>query len=492
MTESLIFEFNPGASRAPAASSLARPMRILVMGDFSGRANRAVQDGAGLASRPILRIDLDNFEGAPGRLSCALDLALDGPDAAPIRIDIRQFDDFHPDQVYRQPGLFAAISSLRAQLADPSSFDHAAAQLGAAAHQPAAPPASADTTDNPFAKLLGADMQRPARASGGPDSLASFIKGVVGPITVADPRHAQAGAALDASSGERMRALLHDPAFRGLEEAWRGLHLLITSLELDEQLQVHLLDVSKDELQADLQAAGVDLEASGLFRLLVGRPGQAPDGNPWSVLVGDYRFGNGAPDIAMLAAFGAIAAQAGAPFLAAASDPQGGSRSDDDGDDDPDGAARWMSLRHSEQACWIGLAMPDLLLRLPYGQKTDRIESFPFEEMKGQPAHHDYLWGNPGFGCALLLGRAFEQRGWDMAPGDALDIGDLPAHTWQRDGEAQLQACGGAWLSEREGAAILRNGVMPLLSIKDCNAVRLLRFQSIAEPVKPLSGPWPA
>jgi type VI secretion system protein ImpC len=244
-------------------------------------------------------------------------------------------------------------------------------------------------------------------------------------------------------------------------------------------------------LQADLQAAGADLSASGLYRLLVEQPRRSPDSDPWSVLVGDYRFDNSAPHIAMLAAFGAIAARAGAPLLAAAAAPHGGADSGNDhGSDDQGGAARWMSLRHSEQGRWIGLAMPNLLLRLPYGEKTDAIESFAFEEMTGLPAHHNYLWGNPCFGCALLLGRSFGQGGWDMAPGDELDIADLLAHTWQRDGEAQLQACGGAWISEREGDAILQDGVMPLLSFKNRNAVRLMRFQSIAEPARALAGPW--
>jgi type VI secretion system protein ImpC len=482
MTASLIFEFNPGASRALKPSDREQPMRILVMGDFSGRASRGVEDSAGLATRSIVRIDLDNFERAPARVGCALNVALDGPQAAPIRIDMREFDDLHPDRLYRQPGLFAAIAGLRAQLADPSGFEQAAAQLGVGA---AASPDQAGTTakagaDSPFAQLLGG--QSPSRTGGQQDGLASFIKGVVGSIAITDPRHALAEARLDAMSSERMRALLHDPSFRDLEAAWRGLHLLVTSLELDEQLQVHLLDASKAELQADLEAAGADLEASNLYRLLVDQPNLAPDGEPWSLLVGDYRFDDGTDDVAMLAAFGAIARRAGAPLLAAAADPRGAAGSD--------GAARWTQLRRSEQARWIGLATPGLLLRLPYGRKTDPIEAFAFEELDGPPAHDDYLWGNPAFGCALLLGRAFEQDRWDMAPGDELDIADLPAHTCERDGEAQLQACGGAWLSERDGDAMLRDGVMPLLSFKNRNAVRLLRFQSIADPAQALAGPW--
>ncbi|MDL2354021.1 MAG: type VI secretion system contractile sheath large subunit [Pseudomonadota bacterium] len=481
MTASLNFAFNLGAAGKAAQRDPQRPMRILVMGDFSGRASGAQDGAAGLAARTPRRIDIDNLDLAPGRLGCALQLALDGAGAAPVRIELQRFDDFEAEQLLRQPGLFGALADLRAQLDNPASFEQAAARLGIGAPPPAA---HGEAADNPFAQLLGGAIQRPAApADGAPGGLAAFVKSVVGKVAIADPRHAQALAALDRLRGERLRAVLHDPAFRALEASWRSLELLVGDLELDEQLQLYLLDVSKDELQTDLAAAGADLGASDVFRLLVEQARRAPDGEPWSVLVGDYRFDTGAQDIALLAALGAIGAQAGAPWLAAAADPQAG---------DDDGAARWAALRHSAQAGWIGLATQGLLLRLPYGKKTDRIAAFDFEELGDAPVHADYLWGNPAYACALLLGRAFEQEGWDMQPGDQLDIDDLPAHTWQQDGEAQLQACGGAYLSEREAGAILQQGRMPLLSFKNRSAVRLLRFQSIADPARALCGPWQA
>ena len=53
-----------------------------------------------------------------------------------------------------------------------------------------------------------------------------------------------------------------------------------------------------------------------------------------------------------------------------------------------------------------------------------------------------------------------------------------------------MQACAEAYLSERVGDAILRHGIMPLLSYQQRNAVRLMRFQSVADPPAGLSGPW--
>jgi type VI secretion system protein ImpC len=77
-----------------------------------------------------------------------------------------------------------------------------------------------------------------------------------------------------------------------------------------------------------------------------------------------------------------------------------------------------------------------------------------------------------------------------MEPGDELDVEDLPAHTYEEDGEKHLQACAETLLTENAGQALLERGLVPLLSYKNRNAVRVLRFQSIAEPSQPLSGPW--
>jgi len=91
---------------------------------------------------------------------------------------------------------------------------------------------------------------------------------------------------------------------------------------------------------------------------------------------------------------------------------------------------------------------------------------------------------------ALLLGQAFTESGWDLAPGQVQDVDDLPAYAFSLNGEAQLQPCAEAWLGERASQALLEQGVMPLLSHRQRASVRLTRVQSIAEPAQPLAGPW--
>ena len=47
-----------------------------------------------------------------------------------------------------------------------------------------------------------------------------------------------------------------------------------------------------------------------------------------------------------------------------------------------------------------------------------------------------------------------------------------------------------ALLADRATAAILNQGLMPLLSIKDSDGVSMVSFQSLAEPSAPLRARW--
>ena len=69
---------------------------------------------------------------------------------------------------------------------------------------------------------------------------------------------------------------------------------------------------------------------------------------------------------------------------------------------------------------------PAIPRAMPYGGATCAIESFPFEEIPGLPEHSNFLWANPAFACAWLLGRAFNEYGWRFRPGVVRQIGGCP------------------------------------------------------------------
>ena len=105
------------------------PMRILVMGDFSGRANRGVENFSDLSERPFVRIDVDNFEDVLFRFAPQLFLPIDEPAGPSMVVEFKSLDDFHPDRLFRQLEVFEALRETRGRLSDPEAFAQAAAEL---------------------------------------------------------------------------------------------------------------------------------------------------------------------------------------------------------------------------------------------------------------------------------------------------------------------------------------------------------------------------
>jgi type VI secretion system ImpC/EvpB family protein len=355
---------------------------------------------------------------------------------------------------------------------------------------PPPPPAAPDPGADLLGALLGGRPAPPAPTGTVPPAphaapgIEAFVRAIVAPHVVPspDPQLAQLVAAVDLATASQMRAVLHDPGFQALEAAWRGVAWLVSALELDEPLQLHLFDVSRDEVLADIIGAGGQVERSGLHTALVDRWRNQPGGEPWSVLAGLWRFGPSDADIGLLAALGIVASQAGGPFLGDAERSLAGPA------DDP-ALAGWRTLRGSEVAPWIGLAAPRVLLRLPYGRSTDPIERFAFEELPGGPGHDRLLWGSAALACMLAIGRAFGERGWAFEPGDVREIGDLPAFVYTTgDGSREMQACAEHYLGEQALQALLDAGIMALASHRHRNAVTIPRFQSIASPAQGLAG----
>ena len=99
----------------------------------------------------------------------------------------------------------------------------------------------------------------------------------------------------------------------------------------------------------------------------------------------------------------------------------------------------------------------------------------------------EFLWGNASLATALLIGKAFTARGWDMEPGDEREIGDLPAYTFVRDGEREMQPCAERLLTESQIDTLLKAGLIPIASRRDRNAVVAVRFQSVSDPPAPLA-----
>jgi type VI secretion system protein ImpC len=483
-----------GTRRWEARPDPELPFRILVLADLYG----ARPDRKPLADRVPIRIDRDDFDAVLERAGPVIDLRLDGSDHARVALRIRDIDDFHPDSLYRDLPVFAGLREMRRRLENPATFPQAARELmgepEAAATPRPAPGSILDSilgeTDGGHGPVTGGAIEsRPA------DSLQRFIRSVMAAHLVPgeDPRQAALLERADRAVAPMMRAVLRDPAFRAVEALWRAIHRLVRRVETDSSLGIWLFDVTREELSADIGNAP-SLEQSALYRAVVEREAKTPGGVPWSLLVGDFRFGPAASDVRLLEGLAALGHATDAPFVAAAS-PRLAGAAGFEGEADPASweavtAPEWAAFRRGPLARWAGLVLPRVLQRLPYGEENEPCDAFDFEEVDAPPRHEDLLWGNPAFPCAILLARSFSRAGWQLRSGFDPDLSGLPLHLYRDAGEARSQPCGETLLTERAAIRLLELGLMPLASIRDQDAVRLVRLQSVADPPTPLAARW--
>jgi len=456
---SVNLDVGAGAQPIRSAPEADTPFRMLILGDFSGRGPRG--ERVPIAERRPKAVDCDNLDQVLASLSPSVCLP-----RATLRF--QALDDFHPDAIYRRADLFRKLADLRNQPAP----GPAAAREDPRPAVPAGPSAGRSLLES---MMEQADDEPPSRAAPERDALAAFLKRAVEPHLAPrqDPRRLEWAARVDAAAGEQMRAILHHPHFQSLEAAWRSLAMLISRLQPDAELKIHVFDATLEELMADApEWGGPPGLPSSLERCFGGSKA------PWSLIVGNFVFGRSAEDAARLRWLGRLAAVLGAPFLGEAEPPSSSAP-----------CPPWRDLVQSPEARWIGLALPGFLLRLPYGKDTSPADQFDFEEMP-ESVHTHYLWGNPAFFCACVLGQAFRSDGWGLRPALHRQIGGLPQHIYRVDGESVAKPCAEALLTDTDAEFILANGFMPLLSMKDQDSVLLLRMQSIADPPAPLSGRW--
>ena len=465
--------------------------RIAIVGDFSGRGDDEAQIdiGPALAARRPVRVDRDSLDDAIAhfRPRCRWSV----PDGEPIEASFTSLEDFHPDRLLDQITPLHATRDANARRAAGASVTDKE-QAGRTAVTPSDLLESilGDTPLPPG----GPSLAKPpaARDAKGPEdtTLTELVRRAVTPhlVDTSTAPGSQALAGEDSIVAERLRALLHAPSFQRLEALWRGVDFLTRRLETDERLQIHLIDLSRDELSAGLAA---DRGASALYRLLVDDAVGQPGGSPWSLLIGCYTFGYRSPDFDTLRRMASLARAAGAPFIAAAHPLLAGSPSFADTPDPEDWSddvpREWSELRASADAAFVGLVLPRFLLRVPYGERTVPCERLRFEETPGDGlAEHDtYLWGNGAHAAALVLGQALSHDSALGRPSSV--IRGLPLHVARRDGEAVAKPCTELSLSERDAARLLGRGLMPLLWVRDSDAMVLPRMQSIAMPAVPLA-----
>ena len=194
-------------------------------------------------------------------------------------------------------------------------------------------------------------------------------------------------------------------------------------------------------------------------------------------MIGDYEFGRHPQDMSLLEQVSHVAA-AHATFIAAASPlifnldsyTELGLPRDLAKIFDTVEYAKWKSFRESEDSRYVGLTLPRVLTRLPYGPDTVPVEGFNFKEDVDGTDHSKYLWSNAAYTMGTRLTDAFARYGWTVAirgvEGGGLVEG-LPTHTFATDdGDVALKCPTEIAITDRREKELSDLGFIPLVHCK--------------------------
>ncbi|MGA3127067.1 MAG: type VI secretion system contractile sheath large subunit [Candidatus Korobacteraceae bacterium] len=291
----------------------------------------------------------------------------------------------------------------------------------------------------------------------------------------------------------QLNEIMHHASFQKLEGSWRGLKFLLDHSETSDRLKIKVLNVSKKELLRDLQRA-VEFDQSALFKKVYEEEFGIFGGAPFASLIGDYEFGKHPEDLELLEKISNVAAAAHAPFLSAAAPDMFnlpslsdlGSPRDLSKIFDTTEYAKWKSFRASDDSRYVGLCLPHVLMRLPYGRDTKPVEGFNYEEGVDGTDHNKYLWGNAAYALGSRLTDAFAQYGWCAAirgvEGGGLVEG-LPAHTFRTDeGDVALKCPVEIAITDRREKELADQGFVPLVHCKGTDFAAFFSVQSAQKP----------
>ncbi|HXF42773.1 MAG TPA: type VI secretion system contractile sheath large subunit [Pyrinomonadaceae bacterium] len=302
-------------------------------------------------------------------------------------------------------------------------------------------------------------------------------------------------AEIDRLISAQLNEIMHHEEFQKLEASWRGLHYLVKNSLTSPMLKIRVMHVTKKELLKDFERA-LEFDQSTLFKKIYEEEYGTFGGAPYGCLIGDYEFGNHPQDLSLLEQIAGVAAAAHAPFLSAASPAMFGWDTFSDMTEvrdiskifDRTEYMKWRSFRESEDSRYVGLTMPHVLMREPYGEATKPTESFRFEEDVDGRDHKKYLWGNAAYALGARITEAFSMHGWCVAirgvEGGGLVQG-LPTHTFKTDeGEIAMKCPTEVAITDRREKEFSDNGFIPLVHCKGTDYAAFFAVQSANKPKK--------
>jgi len=298
-------------------------------------------------------------------------------------------------------------------------------------------------------------------------------------------------AEIDARMGRQMDLILHAPELQELESFLRSLKLLVDRADTRENIKIHVLHATKEELLDDFEFAP-EITQSGYYKHVYSSGFGQFGGEPVAAVIGNYAFDNTAADMKLLKYISAVSAMAHAPFLSAVSPEFFGLDSYTELPGMKDVSAifegpaytKWRALRESEDSRYLGLTAPRCLLRHPYAPDENPVKSFNYRENVSRN-HEDYLWGNTAFLLAANMAESFMLSRWCpniVGPQSGGAVKDLPVHLYESMGQLQAKIPTEILITDRREYELAEEGFISLTMRKGSDNAAFFSANSVQKP----------
>lgn len=299
-------------------------------------------------------------------------------------------------------------------------------------------------------------------------------------------------ASLDMQISRQLDAVMHHPDFQRVESTWRGVKSLIDQTDFRQNVRIELLDVSKDHLVQDFEDAP-EIAQSGLYLHTYTQEYDTPGGEPIAAAISSYEFDRSPQDISLLRNISKVAAAAHMPFVGSVGPAFFGKASmeevaaikDIGNYFDRAEYIKWKAFRDSDDARYIGLTMPRVLGRLPYGPDTAPVRSFNYIESVKGPDHDKYLWTNASFAFAANMVKSFISNGWCVqirGPQSGGAVTELPIHLYDLGTGSQVKIPSEVMIPETREFEFANLGFIPLSYYKNRDYACFFSANSAQKP----------
>jgi type VI secretion system protein ImpC len=377
----------------------------------------------GSSATPRARsVDKDSLDAVLREIGPSIEVPAGG---ARTVVSFQDFKDFRPERLAARVAPIANLLEFRAQTQDLASgggsldaVRASLAKLGAypdlaraleTALQPPAPkaeaaapapaPKAAPVPTGSLFDLVDAGAT-PAPEAVSPEqverSAAKLIEAVLGGSSGLKPAPAAlraVGTQAEAAVAPLLRAVLHDARFRELEASWRGLRLLVRSVDFRAGGRLHVVPSPRAGLLHAVREAALPLAD------------ELRSQGKTACLLLDFSFDGSEEELLKIAE---DAAARSLPVIGSAGLEVAMRELAAGMGDTSQGV--WMRLRSAPAARWLALAANRFLLRSPYGAAGDPPRNLAFEELAGPET--PLPWGRPGWLLAAMVAASCARTGW--------------------------------------------------------------------------------